>query len=441
MKGKACLLLGLLFGSLSINLYTVSSASAASVYDNVIKPTTTLEVTNHSLTTNYLTKLDQLCKPSYTAAYNEFIQAKSTGRFAIVQDTNFTPTVKFFWNVSDLAEITWFDGGTYQQARVVDAGKFFSLYDVSGTLTCSLTTDLSNKSLGSGSLNYKLFQSTYIFNYPVGYAGADIPSSPPVGYIPHFEYFINGTEITAKYVGNLDGKFGTSQLNYVWQIGKVVGGQPTLLSESYKTAGLPPRQQSASQEYKFDVKEFGDYSIILSEPELSPAVAGVQIQTNIVQLTIDGNDQYGDTRNMDCSEGFCVPASIYEDCDTADLGCHFRNFGTFLRVLLISAFVPNSYVLRQKFDLLTTSLNETLGFLGYPIIFIASVFSSMTNNTSGFGGVINFGNFFGSNVSINVGAFSSYGAFYDIVLNIIRGFTIMYLIWILRSKYLEVVRT
>lgn len=441
MKGKVCLLSGLLFAQLSIGLFTAYSVNASSVYDNAVNITDTLTINGSDVGASYLTMVEELCNSTHHLAY---VSAFDDGSWAIINDAT-ANNIYIYWDNDTVNNLNWNNSGGTSWVSVGHDNKHILLQGYGTDVTCTSYEGTTSSTLStSANTNKKIWISTFAPNYPVGYEGATIPNTQDTTtYLqPHVEYFVDGTKVTARYQNNLENDIGESDLHFNWNMAKQNDEETAydIIDGSVRGAGPPPMQQSITAEYIFDVGEYGSYSLNLYDAEIVPTIENLDVYNAFILLEIDGSTYSGNTKDMDCTEGICVPAPIYEECDVADMWCHFRNFGVMLKSMLVGLFVPNGVTIREKFNAMMSSLMTTLGFLGYPLDFIIGVFGAISNNTTALGGKLNFGNFFGGNVQIDLAALqTANSSLFDLVMNIVRGSTVLSLIFILRRKYLEVV--
>jgi len=238
---------------------------------------------------------------------------------------------------------------------------------------------LSNADFNAGqSIKNAFYGGNFQVNYPVGYAGKSIRSiyNPPNTYYPDFLYTVDGLRLSAYYTDNIP--FDQPQLTSLrWRVVQKVLGQYTNVVMDVT------QDENDLLEYQFP--ELGEYEIwldyVIAPPgQLTPPDT---VETMVQRVNVDGSTYNGDTAQNECNSGVCQPPSVYEDCGTyganlvGGIGCHFRNFGTFLRGVLTNLFVPRSGFIGNYFSDLSAFFTNKFGLLAFPVTFLYSFLNQL----------------------------------------------------------------
>ena len=139
-------------------------------------------------------------------------------------------------------------------------------------------------------------------------------------------------------------------------------------------------------------------------------------------------------------------------CGALDLGCWVRKGFDGLSSGLSGLWQDMLYGIGQIFGIdsaqlssdwssFSSFMNAKLGVLAYPFTFLGNLFAAFTTDTSGCNAtscVKNFGNFFGSNFSINLALVASaWPTWWAWIVGVIRGVTVLAIILGVRRKFLE----
>jgi len=487
------LLLSSLVSSLALFIPT---ADAASTYDGLIKTTESTEVKNKSITetvTNttigYMYDCDNWTSQSmyYGIDCNTF-----KGQFDFLLERGYG------WAISNQTANTSFSIGngnldpgdkfvtlTYQlgsdahgEFRTLSGDQYFMMKGSSSTCTIHLYIDntlpstptgdgpfVSNTYCESGTSTYTepvqvqddyyLWSSKILFfnapiDYPPDYEG-DLPpdtAEMPIFKSPDFSYTVDGSGVTAQYIGpgciqsdedpNLCSLFN---LSYGMQKD---GGE-------YEYQVLGPKDT-----YKFQVPEYGHYNLTVIYVEKGVPYANLPseftFRSTTVEMYIDGSNTYSADTLM-CgllTDGYknCPEVSPYEDCTdygldvVGGLGCVIRNFGVFLRGMLVTLFVPPQSFFSGYFEQFGQFLNDKLGFLYQSIALVFEILGSViTNAVTPKCELRPPGTLFGSEVSFNMCEFqNAFGEpIFIVIQSMIIGITVVTLIFAGIRKYQEVV--
>jgi hypothetical protein len=107
-------------------------------------------------------------------------------------------------------------------------------------------------------------------------------------------------------------------------------------------------------------------------------------------------------------------------------------------------FAPNSSETKKSFDDLNGFMTGKLGFLVYPITFVANLFGAFTSGSSWCNSTScskSFGNFYGQPFNVNLTQMqTTMPTLWAFLLAALRGITVLVLIFGIRSKYMETMK-
>jgi hypothetical protein len=297
----------------------------------------------------------------------------------------------------------------------------------------------------SGAITQNAFiGGQYNVNYPANYAGTLIRSTytPPNTYYPQFDYSVQSFNFNANYLGNVP--YQNSELsNLRW---RVVGKD---LSNNYTDILYEVvLDETALLEYQF--ASTGDYEIWV-DFEISPPgllTPPDKVATTVQRLAVDGSSYTSSTLESECQNGVCNQPTIYEDCSLNGLNigeaisCAFRNFGTFLRSMLLNIFIPKSSFVNNYFADMKAFFEEKLGLLVYPIFFISDFIGDIITTANTPSCTVNpGGTFFGATPSYDFCIVeNSFGTAWTAITTFIRAGTVFVLAIALYRKLMTVLK-
>jgi len=180
----------------------------------------------------------------------------------------------------------------------------------------------------------------------------------------------------------------------------------------------------------------------------APAV-GSSFDVKCVQFAYN----YSYDSNYDIGQFNSEIAGQANACGTWDLVCKSSGFFTSLATdtfnkikavlsSIASIFVPDSAQVTSDFNDFNTFMQSKLGFLTYPVTFLASLFSAFAPDTSWCttsSCTKSFGNFYGQPVAINlIAAKAAMVSYWDWFIAMVRGVTVLGLILAIRRKYISI---
>lgn len=146
--------------------------------------------------------------------------------------------------------------------------------------------------------------------------------------------------------------------------------------------------------------------------------------------------------------------SVDNDCDALDFGCWmgkvFDTIGDGLKEVMMGVvkaitylFAPDEAKMSEIMNNAKTFFEAKLGFLVYPLTFIGQMFTAMGDTSNNWCSDSScsksFGNFFGSNFTVNLLDFKNQmPTVWTFFTTAIRGLTVLALILAIRKKYMEV---
>lgn len=148
-----------------------------------------------------------------------------------------------------------------------------------------------------------------------------------------------------------------------------------------------------------------------------------------------------------------VPLLASKECQTLEFSCWFSAIGDNItgavsgiaqNILKGFAFLfqPDGAKISEKFNGLTTSLTNKMGFAAYPVQFFGDIFGAFNQSSSGCSQascIRNFGNLMGSNMTVNVSQMGvTAPSLWNWFLLMMRGTTIVAVILMARRKYMKV---
>lgn len=296
-----------------------------------------------------------------------------------------------------------------------------------------------------------IWYSSSIINYPVGYAGPVVPSSPsgPIVYkYPSISYSVDNNKVIANYNG--PGCINSTENPEQCVIGKLLWTVQDNDSETVYTVVT-----GFKDTFNFTASEYGHYdlSVIYVDAGVPylPLPDEFTYTSTTIEMYISGSNTYSsDTSMCPVSSGFVICAEVlpYEDCSTfgvdvvGGLGCVMNNFGVFLRGMLHTIFVPNPEFFVGYFDQFTTFLNTKLGFIYNGISSVFLLLGSALAGAATTSCVISPpGTLFGAPVEFNICMLEEIigePAFIAIQALVI-GITVVALVFAAMRKYHEVV--
>jgi hypothetical protein len=150
-----------------------------------------------------------------------------------------------------------------------------------------------------------------------------------------------------------------------------------------------------------------------------------------------GDVSYSNTwraRDFDVIQKNLPYASVdgQKSCEIIDLACQIGK-----------VFIPNSAKNKTQFDNLAAFLNSKLGFLTYPITFIANLFEAFHSSSawcSSSSCTKNFGSFMGGNFTLDLNQpLHTMPTLWAWFLGLLRGITVLTLLLAIRKKYMGIV--
>jgi len=168
-----------------------------------------------------------------------------------------------------------------------------------------------------------------------------------------------------------------------------------------------------------------------------------------IHLKVDGSTITGSTNEGDCDvSGYCEPPSPYEDCSiygvdiAGAIGCHFRNFGQYLKSILIALFVPRASFMNAFVNQMQSTVVDKLGFIMYPFHFIYGLLNGLLSATdscvvsaTSIPGADLANTFFGAHPNLDVcSSEHDFPELYNITTFFIRMLTVLSLIYALFRK-------
>lgn len=149
-----------------------------------------------------------------------------------------------------------------------------------------------------------------------------------------------------------------------------------------------------------------------------------------------------------------ITAGDEVQCDTWDVACKiagafrgiadtFKTVGEVIVKALASFFMPDGTKVKSYIDDFNTFMSDKLGFLVYPVTFMADFFGAFTDTSNNWctsaGCTKSFGNIFGSNFSLNFTEMNIHmPSMFTWFLAALRGMTVLMLIFMVRHKFMEV---
>jgi len=274
--------------------------------------------------------------------------------------------------------------------------------------------------------------------YPALYGGLPIRQTytPPDTVYPNFTYKIDGFNIEANYLYNVPlNEPKTAQLRWRF-VGKDTSG--------FYTVVLKDVTQLLHEQFDYTSGFLGDFELWLDLIPTSPTIITPPDTTDtlVQRIKIDGNLFAGDTSSNECTNGVCNVPDLYENCGLTDVACTLRNFGVYLKGLLISLFVPSSAYISTYFTGLSEFFTEKLGILLYPITFITDTLNLFIDSASSpacsfsTGGTI-----FGASPTLNFCVVEdTMPTLYNPIMAFVRGSILFGMIWAIRRKLMSILR-
>lgn len=254
--------LGGLLVALSIGLFGGSSASAASVWDNVIKSTDKLEIgyrNTHSedITLKYVAVIEEACGPTiYDLFVEQAVSHQKPQAITAETDTHTgTKYVQVAWGGDP--DVIWSASPAYNAYVRVQ-------YNIELTMTSSGDYSCSSQAyandLGYTYLGYSFVDTRYVFlntynpNYPPDYEGEDLPDTwtPATSFDPQHTWSVDrdGT-LRVVYDKNFPGE---ARGNSYWEL-LDTSDDPVV---ELDTRLLTPYQ---TQQYTFELPGPGTYEL------------------------------------------------------------------------------------------------------------------------------------------------------------------------------------
>lgn len=342
----------------------------------------------------------------------------------------------------------------------------YPFVDVKAKVSCSWNLELTyfyGCSTASGSSLYNE-QTTQLYHLHLTSTEIGALTAPSAAWyeangvstepiVPRLKYSVDRYDLTASYERNLDldaanlGTENDSNYKIFWTVYHQVDG----VGETIFTYASTPGE---SFKYRFD--EFGAYSLSATilwrgVPYPALAIPEADISPMFVNLVINGDTFEGDTGTDECTTtgGYttCVAGSSYEDCSTygADIvggiGCAFRNFGNFLRILFSNMFVPRNGFLESQFSEFTLFMESKLGFIYQSIAHLVSLLGGIIVAAATPNPILNpSGTMFGQTVSFDISYLEdNWPAIWNLIIAIVRSATVLAMMFAFLRKYQEVV--
>lgn len=310
---------------------------------------------------------------------------------------------------------------------------------------CSNATTFATGS--GGSTRLMPFLSTMPVEYPDGYEGEEVPetvSPPPRDIAPAIVYTVADLHLEAAYLQNVDDRHPYTLV--CWRLYNENDDQ----IDQY-CGENPYADRGVLYQYDFDV--YGTYYLVTSLHAGPPPSAPLppNVLNTVTTLIVDGSTYTGVTDSTQCSfedGAYRCEKPLYEDCSIYEnmidaFACHVRNFGIWLRELFLWLFVPSTQWFANYFDNFRSFMEEKLGMIFFPIGFLIDLFGSMANNAINTSCSVNpDGQIFGASLDINVCRLEqSAGNIANAIFLVMRSVVVIYLIFALYRKYLEVVKS
>lgn len=452
------------FVLLSTVLFDVSSASAASPFDDTYNLTTDLTLKNQycgtSLKSDYpltATEIGTLLasNPTYGASFSN---AVNSGRFGVSNFTTYASVspgvyrnaIHVYWTEDTSLYLKWTQYGGGYRAVEPKGNSLKSVYiraqnDTSGHSNCIAVADPSTSSDGIVSDNqsvFNIFVKTDYPNYPTDYTGTGIDQVGNIkkDFYPEFEYSYSGTGVAVTQFKRIPGGLNRFDVKLF------------KADENYNIIGDPVDTDlgrllyAASNSY-VEAPSLGKYvlGVYIYPPPGSSLLDEYNFKSAFIHLNLDGSTASGNSYGENCVNGSCSVPPIYEECDLIDIPCHFRNFWAGLKALFIFIFIPSSSDMSRLFDDANSFIHTKFGFLTYPFDWIYSLFGAMANSSAACNGVSLSGipsvspgdKFFGSPVNLNVcSAEHDFPKIYNIAVFFIRVVLVLAMVAAVYRKFL-----
>jgi len=294
-----------------------------------------------------------------------------------------------------------------------------------------------------GTFKNAFYGGNFNVTYPTGYSGKAIKQvfTPPNTYYPDFSFNVDGLSLRAQYTGNVP--YDEPQLTSLrWRVVQQVQGQYTNVVNDIELDEIETFQYQFAETGNYEV--WLDY-LIATPGQLPPPDT---LATRVQRLKIDGSSYTATSSEQECNAGVCQAPSIYEDCTTfgtnvvGGLGCQFRNFGVFLKGILVSLFVPDSIFIKNYFNELQTFFTEKFGLLAYPVTFLSDATGTIISEAATPDCTIDTpGTFMGANADLNLCLFEeSMPTVWTPLVTFIRASTIFALMLALYRKFVAILK-
>ena len=333
----------ILLSTLSAGLFVVSSAHAASSYDNTVHVTDKLVVKHGSneedVTTTYIQKIDACNIPTFKDSLMNVVS--NGGDWAILQQ-NHEPSEPTTNNpIQNNVVIAWADNMVDIGGEIPDSGftgtspntslyvrvnYYVSLYMDGSQVKCAASTEgtqssqfmtISTEQQPDQSGNStKLFLSTYPVTYPDGYSGIEIPSTFQPGTYPDFGYTVNNDlQLKILYLQNLDLTNG-----YKWSY-------TTYQSDSdwSPNTEIDSRSLRLNEIYEQQLPAVGNYVVKIHLESPPPLLDRNDIKNIELRITATGNYDVGSTVLNDCVDGVCTQKACVTGSVFDKMSCKLRN--------------------------------------------------------------------------------------------------------------------
>lgn len=438
----------------------VSSVSAASPWDDVIDITDRLEIReNYGEAQDVTTDWSSYIRDSENEDCSSFQNAVSNnGVWAVSQYTgknNGSSKVYVWWSDSSDMYIEAAEPyGTRGYSFLVRNHLYNNAiieHDNNGDVRvlCSSHINVFAGETGGGAAHtMRPFLSTATIEYPTDYQGEIVPDSVTIvtDLYPLVAYSVDDLDLLATYSRNLDSYIGNTY-QICWRLFNE--------SDMEQIAQLcSEHQYDRIQPFRHKFESYGTYIMVVSAHTLIPGPPIDDIvKPTTIKLNIDGSTYVGGTGVDNCEEtpdGLSCEQNPYEDCSTygADLiggiACNLRNFGIWLKITLLSLFVPSPEFFRDFFESFRSFFSNKLGFLAWPLEFAVNFVNAFFDGLSGTNNICDwsFGNLFNGNFSLNFCSLEqNFPNAFNTVRFSIQAFTVFLLIAGLYNQYRRTLKT
>jgi len=461
MKGfKSCGLFALSFAVLLTGLYPFSSVNAASEHDNALQITNSIPIQFSYPGTQICPEVDIaadwgsiIVNSSYGDSFQQALQTGSWGittqsfSMQLSQGTYTDNFATAFWVENTTGSSTTFHN-SYVQVNSPDQIHTLKI-GIPETGGCDIVTSQyqtpNSFQISSENGGNKLFLSTFPVTYPVGYEGQLVPDSANIKtkLYPDVEYQVQDKKLKAIYKKNIPNGSHVS-----WMIYKADNDWNTEDNPHFTKINQP---LSSGSVFDYEFEDRGKYTLFIGISTLPPYLPfpdDIEVMPRVIRINIDGTTFSGSTDGEECNDGYCEEISPYEDCSTygtdiiGGIGCHFRNFGVLIRIILTFLFVPDTDNTEYVFSIIFDGFKNTLGFIYDIVEFVVRLVGGFLFPSTSLQ-ICNwqFGSFFNNNFSLNICSFEqNFPSSFNTVKFTIQAFTVFGLISGIYMEYRRIIR-